>query len=108
MAENRLQGETIGVIFDGAGYGADGTIWGGEFLVGGYGGFRRAGHLRQMAMPGGDAAAREPYRMAISLLYQLHGEELFDLPLPFLHDLPQAQQQLFLQILRKGVQSPLT
>jgi len=108
MAENRLEGETIGVIFDGAGYGADGTIWGGEFLVGGYGGFRRAGHLRQMAMPGGDAVAREPYRMAIALLYQLYGGELFNLPLPFLQAVPRDQQQLFVQILRKGMLSPLT
>jgi hydrogenase maturation protein HypF len=108
MAENRLEGETIGVIFDGAGYGPDGTVWGGEFLVGGYCGFQRAGHLRQMAMPGGDAAAREPYRMAIALLYQLRGEALFDLPLPFLQEAPRDQQKLFLQMLGKGINSPLT
>jgi hydrogenase maturation protein HypF len=108
MAENRLEGEVIGVIFDGAGYGADGTIWGGEFLAGGYSHFRRAGHLRQMRMPGGDAAAREPYRMAISLLYQLYGGELFDLPLQFLHDVPRDQQKLFLQMLQQGINSPLT
>jgi len=108
MAENRLEGDVIGVIFDGSGYGADGTIWGGEFLAGGYSQFSRVGHLRQMAMPGGDAAAREPYRMAISLLHQLHGGELFDLPLPFLSAVPKDQQKLFLQILRKGINSPLT
>lgn len=108
MAENRLEGEVIGVIFDGAGYGTDGTIWGGEFLSGGYLGFRRSGHLRQMAMPGGDAAAREPYRMAISLLHQLYGAELYDLPLPFLEDVPQNQRKLFLQILQKGINAPLT
>ena len=108
MAENRLEGDVIGVIFDGAGYGADGTIWGGEFLAGGYSHFHRAGHLRQMAMPGGDAAAREPYRMAISLLYQLHGTELFDLPFLFLQDVPRNQQKLFLQVLQKEINSPLT
>ena len=74
MAENRLEGEVIGIIFDGAGYGADGTIWGGEFLVGGYSGYRRAAHLRQMLLPGGDAAAVEPYRMAVSVLHQLQGD----------------------------------
>jgi len=108
MAENRLEGDVIGVILDGAGYGDDGTIWGGEFLIGGYNRFRRAGHLRQMAMPGGDAAAREPFRMAISLLYQLYGAELFALPFPFLQEMPPDQQKLFLQILGKGIHSPLT
>ncbi|MRR06265.1 MAG: carbamoyltransferase HypF, partial [Deltaproteobacteria bacterium] len=52
MAENLLEGETIGVIFDGTGYGSDATIWGGEFLVGGYRSFRRWGHFRQVPMPG--------------------------------------------------------
>ncbi|MFO0950242.1 MAG: carbamoyltransferase HypF [Isosphaeraceae bacterium] len=68
MAENGLEGPVIGVTFDGAGFGADGTVWGGEFLVGGYEGFRRAAHLRTVALPGGDAAAREPWRMALAHL----------------------------------------
>jgi hydrogenase maturation protein HypF len=106
MAENRLEGEVIGVIFDGAGYGADGTVWGGEFLRGGYSSFVRAGHLRQMAMPGGDAAAREPCRMAIALLHQLYGEELFNLPLTFLERIAPLQRTLFLQMLQKGINSP--
>lgn len=108
MAENRLEGEVIGIIFDGAGYGTDATIWGGEFLSGGYAGFSRAAHLRTMAMPGGDAAAREPYRMAVSLLYQLYGGELFDLPLPFLEEISTQQRKLLLQMLAKGINSPLT
>lgn len=108
MAENRLEGDVIGVIFDGAGYGTDGTIWGGEFLTGGYRQCHRGGHLRQMAMPGGDAAAREPCRMALSLLFQLYGAELFELPLPFLHEIPRVEQQLFVQMLQKGINSPLT
>jgi hydrogenase maturation protein HypF len=56
------------VAFDGAGYGPDGTIWGGEFLVGDYDGFERAGHLRYIAMPGGEMATREPWRMAAAHL----------------------------------------
>jgi len=108
MAENLLEGEAIGIIFDGAGYGADGTIWGGEFLVGGYSGYRRAAHLRQMLLPGGDAAAVEPYRMAISLLYQLHGDRLFSLPLSCLQEVSPPQQPLFLQMLTRGINSPLT
>ena len=68
MAENGLTGPLIGVTFDGSGYGADGTVWGGEFLVGDYRSFRRAGHLRRVALPGGDRAAREPWRVAVSHL----------------------------------------
>lgn len=108
MAENRLEGEVIGVIFDGAGYGADGSIWGGEFLTGGYESFVRAGHLRQMSMPGGDAAAREPYRMALALLYRLYGAKLFDQHLACLQDVSPLQRKLFLQMLEKGINCPLT
>jgi hydrogenase maturation protein HypF len=68
MAENGLAGPVIGVAFDGTGYGPDDTIWGGEFLVGDYGAFRRAGHLRAVGMPGGDQAIREPWRMALAYL----------------------------------------
>ena len=68
MAEHRLTGVVLGVIFDGAGLGQDGTIWGGEFLVGDYGAFRRAAHFRTVPMPGGEQAIREPWRMAAAYL----------------------------------------
>lgn len=73
MAENGLDGPVIGVTFDGTGFGIDETtgtpmIWGGEFLVGDYRGFRRAAHLRAMPLPGGDRAVNEPWRMAVAAL----------------------------------------
>ena len=68
MAENGLAGPVIGVTFDGTGFGTDGAIWGGEFLVGDYRGFRRGAHLRYVGMPGGDRAVREPWRMAVAYL----------------------------------------
>jgi len=68
MAENGLTGPVIGVTFDGTGFGADGTIWGGEFLVGDYRSFRRAAHLEEALLPGAEQAIREPWRMALSYL----------------------------------------
>lgn len=64
MAENGLDRPVIGVCFDGTGYGTDGAVWGGEFLIGDFRSFRRAAHLRYVPMPGGDMAIREPWRMA--------------------------------------------
>jgi len=108
MAENLLEGEVIGIIFDGTGLGDDGTIWGGEFLLGGYRECRRTGHLRQMLLPGGDAAATEPWRMAAATLYQLHGPGVFDLPLACFSGLTGQERQLMVQMLAKGINSPLS
>jgi hydrogenase maturation protein HypF len=68
MVEHALAGPVIGVVFDGTGYGTDGAVWGGEFLLAGYAGFQRAAHLRYVRMPGGDRAVREPWRMALAHL----------------------------------------
>jgi hydrogenase maturation protein HypF len=75
MAENGLEGHTIGVAFDGTGYGADGAIWGGEFLVAGYAGFERRAHLRYIPLAGGDAAVREPWRAGLAYLMDALGPE---------------------------------
>lgn len=68
MADNGLEGSCIGIIWDGTGYGTDGTIWGGEFLAGDYRGFERAGSLRPMKLPGGDRAVKEIWRVGASLM----------------------------------------
>ena len=68
LADNGADGPVIGIAFDGTGYGADGTLWGGEFLVADLAGFERVGHLRPVPMPGGAAAIRQPWRMAAAYL----------------------------------------
>ena len=73
MAENGLSAPVLAVTFDGTGYGTDGTIWGGEFLVGDYRAFRRAAHLERTPMPGGEKAIREPWRMALAYLLDSGG-----------------------------------
>lgn len=68
MADNGLEGEVIGLVWDGTGYGPDGTAWGGECLTGGYEAFQRFGHILPLALPGGDRATKEIDRLAFSLL----------------------------------------
>jgi hydrogenase maturation protein HypF len=73
LADNGEAGPVIGVAFDGLGYGSDGTLWGGEFMVADLAGFERAGHLAMVPMPGGSAAIREPWRMAAVYLAEAFG-----------------------------------
>jgi hydrogenase maturation protein HypF len=105
LADNRASGPVIGVAFDGTGYGADGTIWGGEFLIADLAGFERAGHLAPVPMPGGAAAIRQPWRMAAAYLDAAYPGGLEGL------DVTQRNRRLWpgvLQMARRGVNSPLT
>ncbi|MCE1226078.1 MAG: carbamoyltransferase HypF [Geobacteraceae bacterium] len=106
MAENGLDGDVIGVIFDGTGLGDDGTVWGGEFLVGGYAGVQRAGHLKQIRLPGGDLAAKEPWRMAVAWLWEPLGEAVWQLP--GMPALAATDRQLLQVMLERGINAPLT
>ncbi|MEW6161182.1 MAG: carbamoyltransferase HypF, partial [Verrucomicrobiota bacterium] len=101
MAENEVRGPVIGVTFDGTGFGQDGAVWGGEFLVGDYGGFERAAHLRYVRMPGGEQAIREPWRMAVAHL--VDAEE----PISFL-ELEAEPTRHIEMMLRKSLRCPWT
>ncbi len=71
-----LDEEVIGVIFDGTGYGDDGSIWGGEFFVGNAGGYERMGYTSAVPLPGGDVAVKEPWRIAVGILHELYGDNI--------------------------------
>jgi hydrogenase maturation protein HypF len=108
MVDNEVQEPVIGVALDGTGYGVDGQIWGGEFLVADAHGFRRAGYLQYVPLPGGEAAIRRPYRMAISHLLSLLGEEGLDSGLPFLGDLDDQEVEVIKQQVARRINTPLT
>jgi hydrogenase maturation protein HypF len=108
LAENRVQGPVIGIALDGTGLGDDGTVWGGELLLADPASYRRAAWLQPAPLPGGDAAARFPRRMALSYLHRAFGEGLFDLAVPFVRDLDRKEAELVVQMVSRGVRSPLT
>jgi len=103
LAENRQDGPAIGIILDGAGYGPDQTIWGGEVLLGDARGYQRFAALESLPLPGGDAAVHAPWRTALSYLHAAHGAKLPDLPFMAAHECGPI-----LAMVEKGVNSPLT
>jgi hydrogenase maturation protein HypF len=104
MAEHHLEAPVLGVAWDGTGCGSDGMMWGGEFLLVENEGFQRVAHLRPFPLPGGDAAAREPRRSLLGVLYAMYGG---DLPRERL-DFTPHELKLLLTALDKHINSPLT
>jgi len=107
LAENGAEGPVIGVALDGTGYGTDGTIWGAEFLLADWHRFKRVGHLEYVPLPGGEAAIKKPYRMALSYLYTLLGEDFPLAGLP-LGKRNQEELEIIRQQLKKRINCPLT
>ena len=107
MAEHGLAGPVIGLTLDGNGYGPDHTVWGGEVLLAHYHTFERLAHLETVEMPGGDAAIREPWRMAVSHLYRAFGQEYEKLDLQLLHD-HRDKIPFIQQMIDRSINSPLT
>jgi hydrogenase maturation protein HypF len=108
MAENHLDEPVIGVALDGTGYGTDGCVWGGEALVADYAGFERAAHFEYVPMPGGTAAIREPWRMAVSYLFHQFGHSFLSLPIPFVQKLDANKTEVLLRMSQQQLNSPLT
>lgn len=105
MVENGIADPVIGVAFDGTGFGTDGNIWGGEFLVADYKGFQRLGHLEYVPMPGGEAAIKKPYRMALGYL------KTFSLDFPdwsLLKDLDPKELEIMKHQIEGNINTPLT
>ncbi len=108
LAEHGFPGPVIGLAMDGTGLGLDGAIWGGEVLLCDWVSFSRRAHLSYVPLPGGDAAAKSPWRMGLVYLYHAYGEDLFDLSIPFVQELDRETSSIILQMAKKGVHSPLT
>jgi len=124
MADNELEPPVLGIAWDGTGYGGDGTIWGGEFLrvppaatscaysrnhAEDAVPFQRVAHLRAFRLPGGDAAAREPRRSALAVLYELLGAEaLYRADLAPIRAFSTEKRKVIQRMLRDGINSPLT
>jgi hydrogenase maturation protein HypF len=106
MAENGIVEPVIGVSLDGTGYGTDGHIWGGEFLVADYKDFKRAAHLEYLPLPGGALAIKKPYRTALGYLLALGIGP--DEKLPFLKQIEAAETAIIRDQVKKKINTPLT
>jgi len=108
MAEHALAGPVIAATFDGTGYGTDGKLWGGEFLLARYDGFERLAALKYLPLPGGEAAIREPWRMALVHLWYLSGDRVLETAVPPSCSFEGLPAKEVLEIAKRGINSPLT
>lgn len=109
MAENEIDGRILGVSWDGTGYGLDGTVWGGEFLLTDEAGFTRIASFRRFRLPGSVAAVKEPRRTAVGLLYEILGPALFSKRNLYpVRAFTEQEIPILVQMLQKGIHSPWT
>ena len=107
MCEHNLNGEVLGIAWDGSGLGDDGTLWGGEFLLASRASYTRIASLRSFALPGGEAAVREPRRVALSLLHELSNGDLQRFSdLPLLREFSTAELDVLQAMLDRNVNCP--
>jgi hydrogenase maturation protein HypF len=106
MAEHKINRPVIGICWDGAGWGTDGNLWGGEFLLADYKGFTRKAHLAYIPLPGGAAAIKEPYRVALSLLHSCFNDKLTSLKLDVLKYIGNLKLNILLKMINQGLNCP--
>lgn len=103
MAENKISQKVIGVAFDGTGYGEDGNVWGGEFLLADLKSFQRAAHFKYVPMPGGESAIKHPWMMAASYLYACYGEDFLNLDLEFVRKMDFSKWEIIQKMLDQHI-----
>jgi hydrogenase maturation protein HypF len=108
MAEHGLDEKVIGVSLDGTGFGTDGNIWGGEFLVADAVEFERFAHFDYIPMPGGEKAAEEPWRMAFSYLFRYFGDTIDYSSIPLFRSIGDSTLYLVKDMIQKDINSPLS
>ena len=109
MMENELDGRVLGVAWDGTGYGTDGTVWGGEFLLADYTSFQRVGHLKTFRLPGSERSVKEPRRSALSVLFETFGGRVEEFgEIPSISSFEAKEKKLLLEMIKKGINSPAT
>jgi hydrogenase maturation protein HypF len=108
MADNRIEGEVIGVAMDGLGFGHDGRMWGGEFFVADFVEAERVAHLDYVPMPGGAKAIREPWRMAAVYLHRAVGSDFLKLKIPFAQNVNARAWTTLQRMTATGTNSPET
>ncbi len=108
MAEKRIEGRVLGVAFDGTGFGDDSNLWGGEFLVCDYKDYKRVAHLREFKLLGGAKAIKEPKRVALSLLFELYGEEVLSMENPTTKAFKKDELKTQFIMWQKGLNAPFS
>ncbi len=108
LADNGIDRRVLGVAWDGTGHGPDGTVWGGEFLLADLGAYTRVGRFEAVPLPGGDAAVREPWRMAAAFLGAAYGAEATSLGIDAVRRIDPAAWRVVAQAAAHGLNAPRT
>ncbi|MEO0293001.1 MAG: carbamoyltransferase HypF [candidate division WOR-3 bacterium] len=108
LLDNKVQEKVIGIAWDGTGYGTDGKIWGGEFLIADFTSYERRAHLKYIPLPGGEFAIKEPWRMGVTYLYKTFGDDFFNLNIEFVKKLDREKCRFIKKMIDRKLNTPET